>query len=55
MHKAATAFMRAKGPQLGRRVTLITFLSEHFRQPPLLCAREDRLLGAQRVHGSAAR
>ena len=55
MHKAAMAFMRAKGPQLRRRVTLITFLSEHFRLPPLLCAREDRVLGAQRVHGSAAR
>ncbi len=41
MHKAAMAFMRAKGPQLRRRVTLITFLSEHFRLPPLLCAREE--------------
>jgi hypothetical protein len=37
MHKAVMALMGAKGPQLWRRVTLITFESEHFREPLIVC------------------
>jgi hypothetical protein len=37
MHKAAHGTDGAKGPQLWRRVTLITFESELFREPLVVC------------------